>query len=113
MQDNIVAYSWYAQGTRFLDVSDPTDPIQVAYYRPDDTVSWAPYFHGDYIYVADNAHGVDVLSLTDGADVKGAAHRQVKALPMSAAQIAEVEAMVADYAPDPDFGWACVIPRRT
>ncbi|MBY5161822.1 LVIVD repeat-containing protein [Salsipaludibacter albus] len=111
VQDNIVAYSWYAQGTRFLDVSDPTDPIQVAYFRPDDSVSWAPYFHGDYIYVADNSRGVDVLSLTDGADANAAAHRQVNAPAMSATQIARVEALVADYAPDPDFGWACVIPR--
>ena len=110
VQDNIVAYSWYAQGTRFLDVSDPSDPIQIAYYRPNGTVSWAPYFHGDYVYVADNARGVDVLRLTAAAGRAAAAHAQVNAPAMSAAQIADVEALAARYRPDPELGWSCVIP---
>ena len=36
---NLVAYSWYDQGTRILDISNPAKPIQVAYYRPDGGVS--------------------------------------------------------------------------
>ncbi len=110
VQDNVVAYSWYAQGTRFLDVSDPTDPIQIAYYRPDGGVSWAPYFHGDYIYVADHSRGVEVLRLTTDADQASAAHAQVNAPAMSQGQIARIEALAARYRPDPDLGWSCVIP---
>jgi hypothetical protein len=32
----LVTYAWYGQGTRFLDISDPANPVQIAYYRPDD-----------------------------------------------------------------------------
>jgi hypothetical protein len=63
MRDKLVAEGFYAQGTRFLDVRDPKTPVQVAYFRPDDGVAWASYFHGDYVYVADNNRGVDILRL--------------------------------------------------
>jgi hypothetical protein len=33
-----VTYAWYGEGTRFLDVSDPANPTQFAYWRPDDGV---------------------------------------------------------------------------
>ncbi|TYK42692.1 LVIVD repeat-containing protein [Actinomadura decatromicini] len=64
VRDGIIVQSFYAQGTRFLDVTDPTNPRQVAYYRPADAESWQPYWHGRYVYVADNTRGVDVLEPT-------------------------------------------------
>jgi len=33
-RDGIVAQGWYQQGTRFLDVSDPTDIRQIGYFIP-------------------------------------------------------------------------------
>ncbi|QFU92314.1 LVIVD repeat-containing protein [Amycolatopsis sp. YIM 10] len=60
---DILVQSFYAQGTRFLDVSDPTDPKQIAYHRPADAASWAPYWHKGLVYVADNTRGVDILKL--------------------------------------------------
>jgi hypothetical protein len=111
VSDSIVAYAWYVQGTRFLDISDPTNPIQIAYYRPDATLAWAPYFHGDHIYVADHVRGVDILRLTTGA--RGAQQRraEVVAPAMSEAALANAEALTARFAPDPQLGWACLIPR--
>ncbi|WP_199856696.1 LVIVD repeat-containing protein [Nocardia suismassiliense] len=64
VQDKVLVQSFYAQGTRFLDVSDPTNPKQIAYYRPGDAAAWAPYWHRGYAYVADNNRGVDILQLT-------------------------------------------------
>lgn len=61
MEGDLLVQSFYAQGTRFLDVSDPANPVQVAYFRPDDARAWAPYFHRGLIYVADNNRGVDIL----------------------------------------------------
>ncbi|MEU5878900.1 hypothetical protein [Spirillospora sp. NPDC047279] len=61
IKNGILAQAFYTQGTRFLDVRDPTDIKQIAYYRPDDARTWAAYYHGDYIYVADHARGIDVL----------------------------------------------------
>ncbi len=60
--DGLLAYSFYGQGTRFLDASDPTDIRQVGYYRPDDASSFAAYFHDGLVFVADNGRGVDILS---------------------------------------------------
>ncbi|WUV56263.1 hypothetical protein OG371_02905 [Amycolatopsis sp. NBC_01480] len=64
VRGHVLVQSFYAQGTRFLDVSDPTNPRQIAYFRPADASSWAPYWHDGYVYVADHARGVDILKLT-------------------------------------------------
>lgn len=64
--DGVVAYAFYGQGTRFLDFSNPKDIRQIGYYRQDVTSTWAPYWHGDYVFVADNARGVDILRFKGG-----------------------------------------------
>ena len=68
MDGSTVAYAWYGEGTRFLDISDPANPTQFAYWRPDDGIVWASYLHGGYVYTADRSRGVDVLRLTGGRD---------------------------------------------
>jgi hypothetical protein len=62
--DGLLAYSFYGQGTRFLDASDPTDIRQVGWYRPSDANSFAAYWHDGLVYVADNGRGVDILRFT-------------------------------------------------
>ncbi|WP_194819724.1 LVIVD repeat-containing protein [Nocardia sp. XZ_19_385] len=64
IQDKILVQSFYAQGTRFLDITDPAAPRQIAYYRPADAAAWAPYWHRGLVYIADNTRGVDILDLT-------------------------------------------------
>jgi hypothetical protein len=64
VQGNVLVQSFYEQGTRFLDISDPTNPRQIAYHRAADAQSWQPVWHRGLVYVADNARGVDVLKLT-------------------------------------------------
>ncbi|WP_157420179.1 LVIVD repeat-containing protein [Actinomadura kijaniata] len=66
IKNGVLAQSFYSQGTRFLDVRDPTNPKQIAYFRPDDSRAWAAYYHGKYVYVADHARGIDVLETTFG-----------------------------------------------
>jgi hypothetical protein len=78
---DMVAIGFYGQGTRVLDVSDPTDIKQAGYFRvPGVTASGdtpaqlannasAAYWHNGYIYVADYTRGIDVLKYT--GDVKG------------------------------------------
>ena len=105
-QDGILAYSWYDQGTRFVDVSDPANPVQVAYYRPDDGVSWAPYYYRGYVYVADHGRGVDILRLGRGAHHR----REVKAPPSSARHRRFVARISRGMKPDPQLGWLCPLP---
>ncbi len=76
VKGNMVAIGMYAQGTRFIDISDPMHPTQVGHFRavartasgetPAIAASNASavYWHGDYVYVADYTRGVDVLKFT-------------------------------------------------
>ncbi len=106
----IVAYSWYEQGTRFLDISDPANPIQVAYWRPEGAVSFAPYWHRGRVFVVDLARGVEVVELTAAAYEAQASHTNVtlKTAPVSAVvRPLESPRKRLPLAPDPDYGYAC------
>ena len=115
VQDGIVAYSWYAQGTRFLDVSDPANPRQIAYSRPTGGSSYAPYFHGDYVIVADSRRGVEVLQLNDDAMAALAGDEEVLAPVLPGATFAQRQATgsaatdAGTWVADPLFGWSCAI----
>jgi hypothetical protein len=73
VKGNIVALGNYEQGTRFVDISDPTNPQQVGYFRvpssgtintPGEVISSdtaGAYWHGKYVYISDYARGIDVL----------------------------------------------------
>jgi hypothetical protein len=72
---DMVAIAFYGQGTRILDVSDPTDIQQVGHIRiPAATGQLgnnasAAYWHNGYIYIADYTRGIDVLRYT--GEIKG------------------------------------------
>ena len=116
VKDGIVAYSWYSQGTRFLDLSDPANPRQIAYSRPTGGVSYAPYFHGDYVIVADSSRGVEVLQLNDDAMTALAGEDEVLAPVLPGATFAQRQATgsagtnAGAWEADPIFGWSCAIP---
>jgi hypothetical protein len=103
---SLVSYAWYGEGTRFLDVSDPANPRQVAYWRPDDTLVWAAYLHNGYVYTADHVRGIDVLKLTPGAKT---AKREVVAPPPSAKHRAFLTRMAKQYKPLPGTGGLCFL----
>ncbi|TQM90020.1 hypothetical protein FB476_3272 [Ornithinimicrobium humiphilum] len=63
-RDGVLAQSFYGQGTHFIDVSDPENPTQIAYYRADGGSHWAPYWVGDVMYIADGSRGVDIIRPT-------------------------------------------------
>ncbi|MBK5308249.1 MAG: hypothetical protein JJD92_16320 [Frankiaceae bacterium] len=96
--DGITANAFYGQGTRFLDVRNPKDIKQVAYYRPDDANTWAAYWRpGGYVFVADFDRGVDVLKVTIGKNGKA-----VTAPAMPARSLRNL--------PSRGFGWMCQVP---
>lgn len=106
----IVAYSWYEQGTRFLDITDPANPIQVAYWRPEGAVSFAPYWHRGRVFLADLARGVEILGLTKGAYDAQATHTKVTLTTSPVDEVvrpAEAPRKRLPLAPDPDYGYAC------
>ncbi len=105
-----VAYAWYGEGTRFLDISDPENPTQFAYWRPDDGIVWASYMRNGYIYTADRTRGVDILRLTAGATAARAAGKEVSAPAPSANQRRFLARMASQFKPDPTTGGLCLLP---
>ena len=69
-QGGLLAQGWYDQGVRFLDISNPRDIKQVAYYATTGTF-WAAYFapqrsDARNVYGLDVTSGVDVLYVDRG-----------------------------------------------
>ena len=104
-----VTYAWYGEGTRFLDISDPENPTQFAYWRPDDGVVWASYLHRGYVYTADRTRGVDVLRFSRGASAARSASREVAAPAPSERQRRFVARVAGSYRPDPGTSFLCFI----
>ena len=104
-----VSYAWYGEGTRFLDISDPANPTQFAYWRPDDGIVWASYLHKGYVYTADRTRGVDVLRLTGGASAARSSGRDVAVAAPSARQRRFLARVATRFRPDPGTSFLCVI----
>jgi hypothetical protein len=107
-----VSYAWYGEGTRFLDISDPANPTQFAYWRPDDGIVWASYMHRGYVYTADRTRGVDVLRLTSGASIARSSGREVAVAAPSTRQRRFLARMATRFKADPGTSFLCVIERR-
>jgi hypothetical protein len=73
-RDGIVAGGWYEEGTRFLDVRDPTNIKQIGYWVPSKGETWSVAFaptdpKGEIVYALDYTRGIDVLRL-DRSDLR-------------------------------------------
>ena len=102
----VAAVGWYEQGTRFLDLTDPTNILQVGYYLPANGSTWAAYWSptdrtGQIAYTTDVYRGIDILRLD-----RSRAGTPVQA-PVPATWFDAV-ATPATYEPSSTFGWACV-----
>lgn len=108
VQKRIVAYSWYDQGTRFLDISNPAKPIQIGYWRPDAATSWAPYWHKNSVFIADISRGVEIVTLEKGAyEAQESGTNLTLTTQYSKEQARESGRERVPLAPNPFYGWAC------
>jgi hypothetical protein len=108
--DGLAAVGWYEQGTRILDVSNPADVRQVAYFMPVESQTWGAYFKevadgpfgaGTYVYTMDYVRGIDVFKLDATAGVSPTVLAP-KLNPVSPA-----------FGPSVELGWACRVPTGT
>jgi hypothetical protein len=112
---HVVADSWYQQGVRFLDVSDPRHIRQVGYYIPPWEVGglgisqtlFAPG-RDDLVYAMSLTSGLAVLRIHNG----GGGARTVAA-PVRPEWFAPQPGSWRNWAPHPAFGYACLVPRTT
>jgi hypothetical protein len=108
--DQLLAGAYYTQGTRFLDVSNPRAPRQIAYFRPDDADTWAAYWHKGYVFIADFQRGIDVIRLTGQASHSGGA---AEASSVVAPTLPAGRSMVSvGLKPDKTWHWMCAVPAR-
>jgi hypothetical protein len=105
----VVSYAWYGEGTRFLDVSDPENPRQFAYWRPDDTLVWASYLYKGYVYTADHVRGVDVLKFQPGATSARKSRREVVAPPASKQHRRFLARISSQFKVDPRTAGICFL----
>jgi len=56
--------AWYKAGTRVIDFSDPTKPVEVAHVMGDGSVTWSAYWYKNAIFTGDLHRGMDVFTLT-------------------------------------------------
>jgi hypothetical protein len=105
----VVSYAWYGEGTRFLDISDPANPRQFAYWRPDNGIVWASYLHRGYVYTADHVRGVDVLKFTPGAVSARHDRRAVVAPASNARHRAFLSRWAGQLKADPATGGVCYL----
>lgn len=106
---DLVAIAWYAQGTRILDTSDPTNIKQVGYFLAPDSTVWASYFSPtdkNVVYVMDHNRGIDVLRITPTGSV--AKRKKVRAPFLRAWRNKGLNGGVISH---PSFGWVCRMAR--
>jgi hypothetical protein len=108
--DDLAVVGWYEQGTRILDVSNPSDIRQVAYFMPASSQTWGAYFQdvadgpfgaGLYVYTMDFERGIDVFKV----DVTPGVSPTVLAPHLNPTSAA--------FGPSEDWGWACRVPGGT
>ncbi|HWC15283.1 MAG TPA: hypothetical protein VG929_11940 [Actinomycetota bacterium] len=56
--------AWWQAGTSVIDISNPADPKEVAYFQPDTQEVWSSYFYKDRIWV-NSRSGAWVLDATN------------------------------------------------
>jgi hypothetical protein len=69
---DIMVQGWYQGGVNVFDFTDPTNPVEIAYFdrgpvNAEDLVvggSWGAYWYNGYIYSSELSRGLDVLELT-------------------------------------------------
>jgi hypothetical protein len=106
--------AWYSQGTRVLDISDASQPRQIAYFRvqsdgsPDNpsSVVWDTTFHAGLLWVFDNRRGVEVLKLNGSTGAP-------QSLPAVVAPAAKADPFVARPVKDPAAGFICPLFQDT
>ena len=58
-----VAVTWFTAGISVIDLTDPLQPKEAAYFDADDSASYSALWHGGYLFSNDHMRGVDVLKI--------------------------------------------------
>jgi hypothetical protein len=68
VQGDTLYLSHYGGGVRSVDISDPSNPVEIGKYIPERSNIWGVDVAGDYVYASDMGTGLKVLQQTDGEE---------------------------------------------
>jgi hypothetical protein len=68
VQGNTLFLSHYGGGVRSVDISDPSNPVEIGKYIPERSNIWGVDVAGDYVYASDMGTGLKVLQQTEGEE---------------------------------------------
>lgn len=60
---NNLAVTWFTAGMSVLDLNDPMNPKEVAYFDSDDTLSYSALWHDGLLWTNDMARGAEAFSI--------------------------------------------------
>jgi hypothetical protein len=63
----VLVGSNYTGGTTVVDVTDPTKPTEIGFYKPSGANTWSSYWYNGFIYGNDILRGLDIFLLSDKA----------------------------------------------
>jgi hypothetical protein len=75
IERDILVSSAYTGGTTVADLTDPTNPVEIAFYQaagPPAANTWSSYWHNGFVYGNDIGRGLDVFAV-DHPALDGAA----------------------------------------
>lgn len=71
LRDDVVYLSYYTEGTRIVDLADPTNPVEIGFYDTSAQVGgfngdWGvyPFRQGSIFYASDRQNGLHILDFT-------------------------------------------------
>jgi len=118
-QDGIVAQGWYQQGTRFLDVRDPSNIKQVGYFFTGAMETWGAYWVPEYddagnqtgnktdiVYTNDVVRGLDILQF-DFAGLQAPADTENQRAPILPQWLNASATTLVSSLPSKQFGYLC------
>ena len=59
-----VVAAFYTGGTSVIDFTKPSEPKEIAYYRPDNADTWSSYYYRGQVFANDMNRGLDVIEST-------------------------------------------------
>ena len=60
---NNLAVTWFTGGVSVLDLSDPMNPTEAAWWVAEDSQTYSALWHNGYLFTNDSARGVDAISI--------------------------------------------------
>jgi hypothetical protein len=60
---NAVAVTWFTGGVSVIDVTEPLQPSEAAYFMAEDSAAYSALWYAGYLWTNDHMRGVDAFKI--------------------------------------------------